>query len=207
MPEMGGDELCAAIKSDIETSHIPVILLTALSDEKNMLKGLDKGADAYITKPFSVNVLKANIRSILRNRILLRKTYAGLKSGTGPLPEGCSNALDWKFIASIKKNVEDNMDNPSFTIDVLCTLLNMSRTSFYNKLKALTDQAPGDYVRLIRLKRAMQLLKEQKYTITEVAEMTGFSDAKYFREVFKKHFNISPSQYAKEEGNIGEGKQ
>ena len=172
-----------------------------------MLKGLDKGADAYITKPFSVNVLKANIRSILRNRILLRKTYAGLKSGTGPLPEGCSNALDWKFIASIKKNVEDNMDNPSFTIDVLCTLLNMSRTSFYNKLKALTDQAPGDYVRLIRLKRAMQLLKEQKYTITEVAEMTGFSDAKYFREVFKKHFNISPSQYAKEEGNIGEGKQ
>ena len=79
--------------------------------------------------------------------------------------------------------------------------------SFYNKLKALTDQAPGDYVRLIRLKRAMQLLKEQKYTITEVAEMTGFSDAKYFREVFKKHFNISPSQYAKEEGNIGEGKQ
>ena len=207
MPEMGGDELCAAIKSDIETSHIPVILLTALSDEKNMLKGLDKGADAYITKPFSVNVLKANIRNILGNRILLRKTYAGLKSGTGPLPEGCNNALDWKFIASIKKNVEDNMDNPSFTIDVLCTLLNMSRTSFYNKLKALTDQAPGDYVRLIRLKRAMQLLKEQKYTITEVAEMTGFSDAKYFREVFKKHFNISPSQYAKEEGNIGEGKQ
>ena len=99
------------------------------------------------------------------------------------------------------------MDNPSFTIDVRCTRLNMSRTSFYYKLKALTDQAPGDYVRLIRLKRAMQLLKEQKYTITEVAEMTGFSDAKYFREVFKKHFNISPSQYAKEEGNIGEGKQ
>lgn len=89
------------------------------------------------------------------------------------------------------------MDNPSFTIDVLCTLLNMSRTSFYNKLKALTDQAPGDYVRLIRLKRAMQLLKEQKYTITEVAEMTGFSDAKYFREVFKKHFNISPSHMQK----------
>lgn len=79
MPEMGGDELCAAIKSDIETSHIPVILLTALSDEKNMLKGLDKGADAYITKPFSVNVLKANIRSILRNRILLRKNICRTK--------------------------------------------------------------------------------------------------------------------------------
>ena len=117
MPEMGGDELCAAIKSDIETSHIPVILLTALSDEKNMLKGLDKGADAYITKPFSVNVLKANIRSILRNRILLRKTYAGLKSGTGPLPEGCSNALDWKFIATVRECVMEHITSPDFNVD------------------------------------------------------------------------------------------
>ena len=81
---------------------------------------------------------------------------------------------------------------------MLCSLLNMSRTSFYNKIKALTDQAPADYIRLIRLKRAAQLLKEQQYSITEVAEMTGFSDAKYFREVFKKHFNVSPSQYGKQ---------
>ena len=118
-----------------------------------------------------------------------------------------TNSLDWKFISNAKKIVDENINNPEFSVDVLCESSGMSRTSFYNKLKALTDQAPGDYVRLIRLKRAMQLLKEQKYTITEVAEMTGFSDAKYFREVFKKHFNISPSQYAKEEGNIGEGKQ
>ena len=76
-------------------------------------------------------------------------------------------------------------------------MLNMSRTSFYNKIKALTDQAPADYIRLIRLKHAAQLLKEQKHTITEISELTGFSDAKYFREVFKKHFNMSPSQYAK----------
>ena len=88
-------------------------------------------------------------------------------------------------------------DNPSFNVDVLCNLLNMSRTSFYNKIKALTDQAPADYIRLIRLKHAAQLLKEQKHTITEISELTGFSDAKYFREVFKKHFNMSPSQYAK----------
>ena len=210
MPEMRGDELCQKVKNDIDTSHIPVILLTALNTDKNIIDGLQTGADEYVVKPFNIGILRATIANLLANRALLRHRYGNLDLNDDTHNTECINCstdLDWKFIASIKKNVEDNMDNPSFTIDVLCTLLNMSRTSFYNKLKALTDQAPGDYVRLIRLKRAMQLLKEQKYTITEVAEMTGFSDAKYFREVFKKHFNISPSQYAKEEGNIGEGKQ
>ena len=208
MPEMRGDELCQKVKNDIDTSHIPVILLTALNTDKNIIDGLQTGADEYVVKPFNIGILRATIANLLANRALLRHRYGNLELNDDTHNTECINCstdLDWKFIASIKKNVEDNMDNPSFTIDVLCTLLNMSRTSFYNKLKALTDQAPGDYVRLIRLKRAMQLLKEQKYTITEVAEMTGFSDAKYFREVFKKHFNISPSQYAKEEGNIGEG--
>ena len=105
--------------------------------------------------------------------------------------------IDWQFIADVRKNIKDNIDNPALTVDVLASLMGMSRTSFYNKLKALTDQSPGDYIRLIRLKHAAQLLKEQKHTITEISELTGFSDAKYFREVFKKHFNMSPSQYAK----------
>ena len=190
MPEMRGDELCQKVKNDIDTSHIPVILLTALNTDKNIIDGLQTGADEYVVKPFNIGILRATIANLLANRALLRHRYGNLELNDDTHNTECINCstdLDWKFIASIKKNVEDNMDNPSFTIDVLCTLLNMSRTSFYNKLKALTDQAPGDYVRLIRLKRAMQLLKEQKYTITEVAEMTGFSDAKYFREVFKKH--------------------
>ena len=197
MPEMGGDELCAAIKSDIETSHIPVILLTALSDEKNMLKGLDKGADAYITKPFSVNVLKANIRSILGNRILLRKTYAGLKSGTGPLPEGCSNALDWKFIATVRECVMEHITSPDFNVDTLCEIQHMSRSSFFNKLKTLTGYAPADFIRSIRLQHAANLLIQERCTIIEVADATGFSDAKYFREVFRKHYGVSPSEYRK----------
>ena len=145
-------------------------------------------------------ILRANIANLLTNRALLRHKYTSLdlndeKNNTDCI--NCSNDLDWKFIATVKKSVEDNMDNPSFNVDVLCNLLNMSRTSFYNKIKALTDQAPADYIRLIRLKHAAQLLKEQKHTITEISELTGFSDAKYFREVFKKHFNMSPSQYAK----------
>ena len=96
------------------------------------------------------------------------------------------------------------MDDPNFNVDMLCTLMNMSRTSFYNKIKALTDQAPAYYIRIIKLNRAIQLLKEQKYTITEISEMTGFNDAKYFREVFKKYFKVSPTQYIKDNGT---GKQ
>ncbi len=200
MPEMRGDELCTAIKSDIETSHIPILLLTALGDEKNILEGLQIGADEYIVKPFSINILKASIANLLANRALLRKKYADLEINAAeeePPTATCSNSLDWIFMSNVKKNIEDNIDNPDFTVDTLCSLLNMSRTSFYNKLKALTAQAPADFVRNIRLKHAANLLKEGKYSITEVAERTGFCDGKYFREVFKKYFNVSPSQYAK----------
>ena len=200
MPEMRGDELCIAIKNDIETSHIPVVLLTALGDEKNILEGLHIGADEYIVKPFSINILKASIANLLANRALLRKRYANLEINTEEEPSTtttCSNSLDWKFMSNVKRHIEENMDNPDFTVDVLCSLLNMSRTSFYSKLKALTGQAPADFVRNIRLKHAAELLKEGKYSVTEVAERTGFCDGKYFREVFKKYFNVSPSQYAK----------
>lgn len=200
MPEMRGDELCAAIKNDLETSHIPVLLLTALGDEKHILEGLQIGADEYIVKPFSLNILKASIANLLANRALLRRKYADLDVSTAekePSATACANSLDWKFMSDVKKNIEKNMDNPDFTVDVLCALLHMSRTSFYNKLKALTGQAPADFVRNIRLKRAAELLKEGNYSITEVAEKTGFCDGKYFREVFKKYFNVSPSQYAK----------
>ena len=201
MPEMRGDELCQAIKNNIETSHIPVILLTALNNEKDILSGLQIGADEYVVKPFNIGILKANVANLLANRALLRSKYANLDLDDEEHDEDCINCsqdIDWKFIANVKKNVEDNIDNPALTVDVLCSLMGMSRTSFYNKLRALTDQAPGDYIRLIRLKRAVQLLKEDTHTITEIAEMTGFSDAKYFREVFKKHYNVSPSQYGKE---------
>ena len=209
MPEMRGDELCHKLKNDIETSHIPIILLTALNNDRNIIEGLKTGADEYIVKPFNIGILRAMIANILTNRSLLRHKYANLELNDEESDTACINCstdIDWKFISTVKKSVEDNMDNSSFTVDVLCNLLNMSRTSFYNKIKALTDQAPADYIRLIRLKRAAQLLKEQQHSITEVAEMTGFSDAKYFREVFKKHFNVSPSQYAKQKEEDNNGK-
>lgn len=200
MPEMRGDELCKILKNNIETSHIPIILLTALNAEKNIIEGLQIGADEYIVKPFNIGILRATIANLLNNRALLRRKYASLNishESKQNVIMNLSNELDRRFMTTVEENVNKNLSNPDFNVDVLCGLLNMSRTSFYNKLKALTDQAPADYIRLIRLQRAAQLLTEQQYSITEISEMTGFSDAKYFREVFKKHFQVSPSQYAK----------
>ena len=195
MPEMGGDELCASVKSDIETSHIPVMLLTALGDEKDMLEGLENGADAYITKPFSINVLRANIRNILANRALLKRAYAGLEDGVGQVPPDCHNTRDWKFMASVRECVMKNIDNPGFCVDMLCGMQNMSRTGFFNKLKALTGHAPADYIRSMRLQYAAQLLREKDCSITEISDDSGFSDVRYFREVFRKYYGMSPSEY------------
>lgn len=195
MPEMGGDELCSVIKGDLEISHIPVILLTALGDEKNMLEGLEIGADAYITKPFSVGILKATVKNILANRTLLRQVYNSIEDREQTLPVNCTNTLDWKFIASVKECIENNMGNSDFNVDMLSSQHHMSRTSFFNKLKALTGYAPADYIRMIRLQHAAQLLKQGEHTVTEIADMVGFSDAKYFREVFKKYYNVSPSKF------------
>lgn len=202
MPEMRGDELCRILKKDINTSHIPVILLTALNTERSIIEGLQTGADDYLVKPFNIGILRATIANLLQNRRLLRSKYTTLaledeKPDTSC--NNCANDLDWKFISTVTHYIEDNLSKTDFNVDSLCALMNMSRTSFYNKLKALTGQAPADYIRIIRLKRAAQLLREKQYNITEISEMTGFNDVKYFREVFKKYYKVSPSQYAKGE--------
>ena len=208
MPEMRGDDLCKAIKSNIETSHIPVILLTALNTDKNIIEGLQVGADEYIVKPFNIGILRATIANLLANRALLRKKYADLEldeNEQGTPGMNCSTDLDWKFIAAVKQAVVNNMDNTDLTVDFLANLLHMSRSSFYLKVKALTDHAPSDYIRLIRLKYAAKLLREKNHNITEISGMAGFSDPKYFREVFKKHYHMSPSRYARQgDGNDDE---
>lgn len=193
-----GVDLAVTLKSLFETSHIPIVLLTDKNDEKYILKGLENGADEFILKPFNYQILKATIANILSNRALLRDRYANLEMEEEAVEcLHCSSNLDWKFISAIQKNVEDHMSEPDFTVDKLCAIMNMSRTSFYNKLKDLTNKTPSDYIRVIKLNKAAKLLLEKELTITEIAEQTGFNDAKYFREVFKKHFNTTPSKYAK----------
>ncbi|MDR0973889.1 MAG: response regulator [Prevotellaceae bacterium] len=200
MPEMRGDELCHKLKNDIETSHIPVMLLTALNDDRNVLQGIQTGADEYVTKPFNLAILKATIANIMTNRAILRSKFANMElSNEQEATVSYTNQLDWKFMQTLKEQTEKYIGDPTFNIDVLASKMNMSRTSLYGKIKALTDLAPSDYVRQVRLKRAGELLRDGRYNVTEVSEITGFSDAKYFREVFKKHFGISPSKYSKGE--------
>ena len=194
MPRMRGDEMCVALKSDIETSHIPIILLTALSDRENIINGLAIKADEYMTKPFDIGILKANIANLLANRALLIQQYAHLDLKE-PETNNYSSELDYKFMSKVKEEIEKNIDNSDFSVEKLSSALNMSRTSFYNKIKALTTQAPADFIRTQRMNRAGELLKAKKYSINEVAFMVGFNDTKYFREVFKKYFNMTPSKY------------
>lgn len=197
MPVMRGDEMCIRLKNDIDTSHIPVILLTALSDKDSIISGLATKADKYLTKPFDIAILKADIANLLENRALLAKRFAELDLKE-PECVNYSSDLDLKFMTKVKECIESNIENPNFNVDILCAALNMSRTSFYNKLKAVTEQAPADFIRTQRMNKAALLLKERKHSINSISDMTGFNDPKYFTEVFKKHFNMTPSQYMKE---------
>jgi DNA-binding response OmpR family regulator len=211
MPEMRGDELCQLVKSNIETSHIPVILLTALGSESDVLHGLSLKADAYIAKPFSMELLRGSIASILANRRMLWQKYsAGFGEEMSRSDVDRLAEIDRRFIDEVRRHVGSHLDDQGFNVDTLCGLLNMSRTSFYNKIKSLTGMAPADFVRTMRLTRAAELLSAGGHSVTEVAEMTGFNDAKYFREVFKRHCGQSPLQYAREhqsEQTCGQQKQ
>ena len=200
MSVMDGETMCRTLKSDIETSHIPISLLTALGDKKDILRGLETKADMYITKPFDLMVLRANISNILENREIIRKKLqqasVNIESKTEDIPMPTN--LDNEFMQKVTVLVKENLGK-DLTVDTLCAGMNMSRTSFYNKIKALTGMAPNDFIRNIRMQEAAALLKSQRYTVAEVADMMGFADPKYFTDTFKKFYGVPPSIYKKNE--------
>ena len=192
MPVLEGDELCRILKSSVDTSHIPIILLTALSERENIIFGLEAGANDYIIKPFDLSVLKVRIRNILQNRQRLRETV--LAMDTRPEETDYASQLDKEFMDKVMNVLEEEQSNSEFSINDFCRALGMSRTSFYNKIKTLTGQGPNDFIRIVRLNKAKELLLSRKYSIGEVANMVGFSDPKYFSTCFKKQFGASPSK-------------
>ena len=199
MPVMRGDDLCRKIKNDVETSHIPVVLLTALNDKENIIHGLEIKADNYIVKPFDIDILKASIASILANKKIIRERFAQLNYQTEDLaPEVPGLDLDREFISKVTETIRKNLGN-DFNVDSLCAAFHMSRSSFYNKIKALTNQSPSDFVRQIRMHEACTLLRSRKYTVAEVSDQLGYSDPKYFTDIFKKHYGMTPSAYMKQE--------
>ncbi|MDR1499723.1 MAG: helix-turn-helix domain-containing protein [Tannerellaceae bacterium] len=192
MPALRGDQMCRILKSSMETSHIPVILLTALRTKEDIILGLEAGADDYMTKPFDFTVLRTRIRNILDNREKLRKMLLASEAETGDV--NYANQLDKDFLDKAILIIEKELANTEFSINDFCRSLGMSRTSVYNKIKTLTNQGPNDFIRMIRLNRARKILKSKKYPIAEIAWMVGFSDPKYFSTCFKRQFGSSPSK-------------
>ena len=193
MPVMNGYDLCRSVKSDVATSHIPVLLLTGMTDRESVIRGLESGADDYIVKPFDMSVLKARIRNILNERQRLREAI--LYSSNASARNEYSNKLDQEFMDKVISVVQKELANSEFQINDLCRELAMSRTAFYNKLKSLTGQGPNDFIRIYRLERSKEYLADHRYSIAEVSDMVGFSDAKYFSVCFKKQFGVSPSRF------------
>ncbi|WP_299552455.1 two-component regulator propeller domain-containing protein [Seonamhaeicola sp.] len=195
MPEMDGIELCGALKTNIRTSHIPIILLTALNSVEHRIEGLESGADAYIPKPFKMKLLSVRAEKLIETRDLMRKRFQTEKELT---PEKVTlNSLDEEFLKKIMDLMETHMSNDSYWVDDLVSDMNTSRSTFFRKLKKLTGQSPNDFIRMVRLKRAAQLLEQNELTIAQVSYMVGFADPGYFGKCFRKFFGDSPSNFIK----------
>jgi len=193
MPNMDGFELCKLIKSTYETSHIPIVLLTALSEKTDQLHGLGLGADDYLTKPFDMNLLIQRIKSIIRNREVVREKALRLIT-VGSSENILENELNDKFVKKMLEVAQANISNVEFDKDEFASAMNVSSSLLYKKIKSLTDQSPTDFIKTIRLKHALELLQSRKCTVTEVSEICGFASVGYFSTVFKKHFGKSPSE-------------
>ena len=196
MPNMDGFELCRLVKSTFETSHIPLILLTALSDRTEQLHGLGLGADDYLTKPFDTDILRLRIRTIIKNREIVSGKFLNLlKSDNSDNKEPfLSNELNDAFMKKAVEVVHQHISDVGFSKDEFASAMYVSPSLLYKKIKSLTDQSPVEFVRTIRLNYAMELLQSRKHTVTQVSELCGFTSVGYFGTVFKKHFGKLPSE-------------
>ena len=192
MPEMDGMQLCSHIKSNIDTSHIPVIMLTAKSDIQSRIESLDVGADAYVEKPFSLEHLLAQIANILENRNKIKQSFIN-----SPMQNIGSIALtkaDEIFLQKVTQVIHKNLSDLMFNVDHLAEALNMSRSSLHRKIKGVSELTPNDFIQLVRLKKANELLQEGSYRINEICFLVGFGSSSYFSKSFKKQFVISPKE-------------
>lgn len=193
MPVMDGFELCKKIKSDLNYSHIPVILLTAKTNIQSKIEGMELGADAYIEKPFSVEYLHACASNLIQNREKLRQAFT-----QSPFVAANTMALtkaDEEFIQKLNEVIQMNLSNPDFCMENMADGMNMSRSNFYRKIKGVLDLSPNEYLRLERLKKAAQLLKEGENRINEICYTVGFNSPSYFSKCFQKQFGVSPKDF------------
>ena len=196
MPGKTGYELCRQIKDNIQISHIPVILLTAKATVEDQVQGLGCGADAYVTKPFEPQYLLALVQSQLSNRERIRSILAE-STAVESLEDNALSPQDNTFMRELYQLMENELSNSELDIAKMTEMLHISRTKFYYKVKGLTGENPSVFFKKYKLNRAAQLLKERKYNISEIADMTGFSTLSHFSTSFKKQFGVSPREYVK----------
>ena len=195
MEEMDGFELCGKIKTDINISHVPVILLTAKTDTESKIKGLESGADAYIEKPFSPFHLKAQLRNLLKKREKQQKTYAS--TPLSDLHSAVHNKLDEEFMNKCTDIILNNIEDSEFSVSTLAQELGMSRTSVFTKIKGIIGMTPNDFIKITRLKKACRMMVEGEYRVTEIGFLVGFSSSSYFAKCFQKQFGMLPTEFLK----------
>lgn len=197
MPGMKGDRMCRELKQHIETCHIPVILLTALSSTENNIEGLRMGADDYIPKPFHTKILLLKCNNLIRNRLLLQQKYKHEPASTLQLL--ASNETDKKMLQKIESVIEQHLGDPEFSVDKLAEEVALGRRTLYTKFKQLTGMTPNDFILNYKLKKAAARLKnDPNLPIGEIADLLGFSSPRYFSRCFKNQFNLSPQEYRNE---------
>ncbi|NDW17615.1 response regulator [Dysgonomonas sp. 216] len=196
MPEMDGFELCKNIKSNLEYSHIPVVLLTAKNDLNSKIHGLEMGADAYVEKPFSLNHLQTQLTTLLSNR--RREKEAFMRKPFIPIQHMGMNKADEQFMEKVINTIQENITDSNFNVEKLAESVFMSRSSLHRKIKALTELAPTDFIRLIRLKKAAELIQSGEYRVGEVCYLVGINSSSYFIKLFQKQFGMTPKEFEKQ---------
>lgn len=200
MPKISGIELCKFVKTNTETAHIPIVLLTARTTTEHTLEGLQNGADDYITKPFNINVLITRCNNLVNSRLFLQEKFSQQPQMT-PLMLA-TNKLDKEFIDKVMSIIDKNMTNPEFNVDELADELNIARTTIYAKIKAVTGQTPNKFIQTIKLKKAAFMLKNNpELRITEIADITGFTSSGYFGKCFKEIYHMTPNEYREQGEN------
>lgn len=201
MPGLTGYEVTRQLKNDFDTSHIPIILLTAMSTTENQLEGVESGADAYVTKPFSLKLLLARIFQLINQREKLRKKFI---SNPGITELAISSDPDKKFLDKFHAILEENMNQSELTAEDFAAKMNLGRTSFFRKVRGVTGYSPNEYIRILRIKKAAELLLDGSYNVSEVSYQVGFSHPFYFSRCFKEQFGVPPSVYIKNGGKISD---
>ena len=186
------------MKSEIKTSHIPVILLTARTTDESKLQGLELGADDYVTKPFNMDVLLLRVQKLME---WSQKSHQQFRQKVDVSPSEITiTPLDEKFVKSALKIVEDNIANSDFTVEMLAQQIGMSRSALYKKIMAVTGLGPAEFIRTVRIKRGKALLERSQMQITEIAYSVGFNSLKSFTMNFKAEYGLTPSEYLKKKG-------